>query len=36
MRKNVSSFLRPVHTKDDNDKDNYKDIVRKIFLNIKE
>ncbi len=32
MRKNVSSFLRPVHTKDDNDKD----IVKKIILNIKE
>ncbi len=29
-------LLRPVHTKDDNYKDNDKDIVLKIVLNIKE
>ncbi len=31
-----TQLLRPVHIKDDNYKDNYKDIVIKIVLNIKE
>ncbi len=32
----LETYSRPVHTEDDNYKDNDKDIVLKIVLNIKE
>ncbi len=34
--RSIKKALRSVHTKDDNDKDNDKDVVLKMYLNIKE